>query len=73
MLLNLRLPRRRLLLRMLLLLLLLLLTLLLLLLRHVMPYRAAGRSAYDSVMSGDMPGYATNNGAFETTLRLRPL
>ena len=72
MLLNLRLPRRRLLLRMLLL-LLLLLTLLLLLLRHVMPYRTTGRGTYDGVMSGDMPGYATNNGALETTLRLRPL
>jgi hypothetical protein len=53
--------------------LLLLLPLLLLFLRHVMPYRTTGGRAYDSVMSGDMPGYAANNGAFETTLRLRPL
>ena len=52
---------------------LLLLALLLLLLRHVVPYRATGRGTYDSVMSGDMPGYAAHNGAFETTLRLRTL
>ena len=55
------------------LLLLLLLTLLLLLLRHVMPYRTTGGGTYDSVMSGDMPRYAANDGAFDTTLRLGPL
>ena len=58
---------------MLLLLLLLLLPLLLFFLRHVMPYRTTGRGTYDCVVTGDMPGYAANNGAFETTLRLRPL
>ena len=58
---------------MLLLLLLLLLPLLLFFLRHVMPYRTTGGGAYDGVMTGDMPGYAANNGAFETTLRLRTL
>ena len=58
---------------MLLLLLLLLALLLLLLLRHVVPYRTTGRGTYDSVMTGDVPGYAANNGAFETTLRLRTL
>ena len=56
-----------------LLLLLLLALLLLLLLRHVVPYRTTGRGTYDSVMTGDVPGYAANNGAFETTFRLRTL
>jgi hypothetical protein len=67
------LARRRLLLRMLLLLLLLLPPLLLFFLRHVMPYRAAGRGAQDSVMTGDVPGDAPNDSSFEATLRLRTL